>query len=57
MPVCLDPPGSGLQWLGLQSARPPLRFAPAHNQPGALKHFATYEVGKGPAWVLALTLP
>src|SRR5207247_9598615 len=37
-PVALEPVVDALERRGLQPARPPLRFAPARDQPGPFQH-------------------
>src|SRR5260370_6096009 len=36
--IMLDPAGDVLEWTGLEPARPPLRFASARDEAGALQH-------------------
>src|SRR6266702_2651474 len=44
--VIVDPTRGVLQPLCLQSAGPPLRFPPAHDQSGALQHFQMLGYGR-----------
>lgn len=51
----IDPSGKYLYAAGQDSGK--LAAYQIDQKTGALKHIATYEVGKGPAWVQAVTLP
>src|SRR5882724_7073888 len=44
--VVFDPAGSALQRVGLQLAGPPLRFAPPHDESGALQYFQVLGNGR-----------